>query len=352
MRNSILLILFLFPINLFSQQDDERSYREKLRSGDYDPYIELTDADTLEWPSKFYISKIVNEIRDLSYKNDYFYVKFLNLETSYRDTLYVSSLGEEIIIYPEDEYLLEYPEGDRYFGNYGPYGWQEGDTVFQWRRYFEGELPHKWDLRDFPFDVQELKIQYRTGYDTSVTRIFEDKQVESKVVIGDLDFLKDGYTITGIETEKEYVEGPISDFPDSRRAGVYEKLIFKIKLERNSGYLFFKLFFGAFLSYIISLLVFFIDKKLFETRITLSLGGIFGAVGNKYFVENTLPEILVLTKADLINNVIIIFIIINIFLVIGQATKKINLGIFEKNNFAIYLSIIAFIVVNSLIILY
>ena len=50
-------------------------------------------------------------------------------------------------------------------------------------------------------------------------------------------------------------------------------------------------------------------------------------MGNKYFVENSLPELLILTKADLINNLVIVFIIINIFLVIGQATKKINLRI-------------------------
>ena len=37
------------------------------------------------------------------------------------------------------------------------------------------------------------------------------------------------------------------------------------------------------LSFIISYLVFFIDKKYFETSITLSIGGIFGAVGNRYF---------------------------------------------------------------------
>ena len=113
---------------------------------------------------------------------------------------------------------------------------------------------------------------------------------------------------------------------------------------------FLKLFFGAFLSFLISYLVFFIDPEHFETRITLSLGGIFGAVGNKYFVENSMPALQVLTKADLINNLVIIFIILNIFIVIAQHTSKISLWKFENNKFSSIFIFLLFVFLNFLIV--
>jgi hypothetical protein len=81
------------------------------------------------------------------------------------------------------------------------------------------------------------------------------------------------------------------------------------------------------------------------------LGGIFGAVGNKYFVENSMPSIQVLTKADLINNLVIIFIILNIFIVISQHTSKISIWKFEKNKFSALFILALFIFFNFLIII-
>ena len=45
------------------------------------------------------------------------------------------------------------------------------------------------------------------------------------------------------------------------------KLIFNIEIDREGSFLYFKLFFGAFLSFIISFLVFFIDKEMKENKI-------------------------------------------------------------------------------------
>jgi hypothetical protein len=84
--------------------------------------------------------------------------------------------------------------------------------------------------------------------------------------------------------------------------------------------------------------------------VTLSLGGIFGAVGNKYFVENSMPSLQVLTKADLINNLVIIFIIINIFIVICQFTPKISIWKFESNKFSSIFILALFVLFNFLIV--
>ena len=349
----ILLLILLLPINyVFSQNDDTRSYREKQRSGDYYPNVELTDNDDFELPTNYDISILLYELSDVSIKNDNFYVKFAAYFTSKQDTIYITDKGRSLNTGADNIVSFEYPEGDREYTRLDFDGrtFFNGDSLYLSILTFEGDLFHKWNLRDFPFDTQELKLKFVSNLDTSFGTLNEGTYQKSRIVFDDIDYLREGYTITDLKISKSYSTGPEFNYPDSYRPMVFDELTFSIVLTREGNYLFFKLFFGAFLSYIISLLVFLIDQKLFETRITLSLGGIFGAVGNKYFVENSLPEILTLTKADTLNNMIILFIVLNIFIVIAQSTKSINVGIFEKNKPSIILSLLAFI--TSVLIIY
>ena len=350
---SILLFILLLPINhIFPQNDDSRSYREKQRSGDYYPYIELSDKDNIKWPTNYDISVFVNELSDVSIKNENFYIKFNAYYTSNQDSIYITENGQKLYTGANSLVAFEYPEGDRQISGvtFDEKVLFNGDSINVFTGYFEGDLFHKWDLRDFPFDTQELKLKFSSKFDTSLVVLNEGNFQKSTIVFDDIDYLKEGYVIDALKVTKSTSSGPVLDFADSTRPAVYDEIIFNIVLNREGNYLFFKLFFGAFLSYIISLLVFFIDKKLFETRITLSLGGIFGAVGNKYFVENSLPETLILTKADTLNNMIILFIVINIFIVIAQSTKNINIGVFENNRPSIVLSLLSFLAVVLLII--
>ena len=125
----------------------------------------------------------------------------------------------------------------------------------------------------------------------------------------------DGYNVVGIEVNNTFKKTNILvEYADGVRNKVISTVEFLVSVDRDGAYLYFKLFFGGFLSFLISFLVYFIKPEFFEIIITLSLGGIFGGVGNKYFVENSMPAIQVLTKADIINNLVIIFIIINIFI--------------------------------------
>ena len=208
---------------------------------------------------------------------------------------------------------LIYPESDKtyvsdlYFDDKFKYPGIT-DSVNQFSAYSEVELPHKWNLRNFPFDNQLLKIIFRATEDSSIVRLEPSKQFPPKINPERFKYLLDGFNIKNMTTSKEYVESSvIGDYVEGKRSAVYEQLVFNINVDRKGSYLFFKLFFGGFLSFLISYLVFFIDPKYFETRVTLSLGGIFGAVGNKYFVENSMPSLQVLTKADLINNLVIIY---------------------------------------------
>ena len=354
-------LFFIFFVNLcFSQHHkiDSLSYGEKLNSGIYPPFFKFTPEDSVKLPFEFQVELIVEQIRDVDIKKNNFYTVLNSSYSTIIDTLVVTKNDSIYFNDPLDFFRLLYPESDR--AHFGPVIYSGRfkypkikDSVHQWTQYSELELPHKWNLRDYPFDKQKLKVIFESAQDTSYFKLNPSVQFPPKIDGNKFNFLMDGINVTKLTVEKNYVDGPyVLDFIEGQRNEVLEQLIYNIEIDRVGSYLYFKLFFGGFLSFLISFLVYFIDYKNFDTRITLSLGGIFGAVGNKYFVENSMPSIQVLTKADIINNLVIIFIIINIFIVITQYKKTVKLWKFEKNKFSAYFIFLFFILLNTLVIIF
>lgn len=360
-RLLLLLLIFIgaqtFSIADDSDTTDNRSYKEKLYSGDYVPYYKVDSNDKIKFPINYDVAVYINQLRDIDIKKRFFYSAFnFELFTNY-DTLYVTNNDDSIwMSNPWGHVRLIFPESDRLyeegytFDDKVKYG-KENDSIYRFSNYVESDFPIKWNLRNYPFDKQYLSFVFEANGDTSWLSLSESEIFPPEINNSSFPYLIDGLTIEDFTTEKKYRETSFKEnFADGYRNSVREQLIFRIGINRDGSYLYFKLFFGGFLSFLISFLVYFIGKNQFDTRITLSLGGIFGSVGNKYFVENSMPTVQVLTKADLINNLVIIFIILNIFIVIGQHTKRINLWKFEENTFSATFIFILFILVNLFVI--
>ena len=90
---------------------------------------------------------------------------------------------------------------------------------------------------------------------------------------------------------------------------MFSQGVFSIIISRTGSWLFVKLFFGGILALVISWLVFIIPLRDFASRIELSIGAVFAAVGNKYFVDSAVDS-QVLTVADLFNNIIIFMVVL------------------------------------------
>lgn len=355
-----LLSIFLSFVVLFSQaQDlDSLTYKEKLYSGEFPPYIKLTNEDKIQLPVEFFVELNIDEISDVDIKNNFFYTKFYNSIYTRLDTLEITKNNQETYWYPGSFVTLQYPEGDRtYIGEYYIekkfYSESLKDSLFNYSSYNESELQHKWNLRDYPFDTQYLKYIFQSDADTSSVILSSLSDRKPEILSKNFEYLMDGYNVVEVQSKNIFKQTTIPvEYADGLRNKVVSTVEFLVSVDRDGAYLYFKLFFGGFLSFLISYLVYFIKPEFFETRITLSLGGIFGGVGNKYFVENSMPSIQVLTKADIINNLVIIFIIINIFIVIGQHMKDINLGKFEQNKFSAIFVLLLFILINYIIVQY
>jgi hypothetical protein len=152
------------------------------------------------------------------------------------------------------------------------------------------------------------------------------------------------------------------------RPQVLQSLIFELKVKRGGLVLFFKIFTGGLLSFLISCLVFLIPLKDLDSRISLAVGGIFGAIGSSAFVYEVLPVVNVFTKADAINNLIIAMVVFNILvLLLQQSTfKRINVDgkymyrtvespyfkSLQDSRFAFFYSIFAFCVLLTAILLW
>ena len=80
------------------------------------------------------------------------------------------------------------------------------------------------------------------------------------------------------------------------------------------------------------------------------MGAIFGAIGNRYFVDSSLSNIQVMTKSDIINYICIALLIFNIIIIIVQKNDNITWSFFEKGTNALIFSAALFTALILLVI--
>ena len=185
---------------------------------------------------------------------------------------------------------------------------------------------HKWNLKNYPFDKPNLKIKFKSTVDTLFVRFKPNP--DKFFDLGSIENLKEGYTVKNVTysinsdiANNDYLW---DDGRENDRLRVNDTITYYFILERDGGWLFLYFFVGTYLSFLISWIVFLISPSDFGSRIELSVGAIFGAIGNMSYVESIIPDIQVLTKADIINNFSIIMIIFNIVLIVIQNNSKIT----------------------------
>ena len=220
----------------------------------------LSENDSLEWPITYQIEVAINDLRNLQVKSENFYTKLEYAYYSKFDSIYITELRDTIPLYPEYDISLIYPESDFTYANMPGYNGKVGvidSTYYQWTAPFEGILPIKWNLRDYPFDSQKLKIRFYSRSDTSQVLLEESKIVKSNIYKDNINFLVDGYEITGLTVEKKFNNTAwIEEFSSGTRNVVNSELIFNIEINRK-GTLYFKLFWSfPFLYYFMSCLLY------------------------------------------------------------------------------------------------
>ena len=317
--------------------------------------INTKNLDKVQFPVFYEFELNLNDLYNLDLNKDYFFSKlYMGVYSDY-DSITIDKNNNLFSTLPDDNFRLKYQLGDESYFSGWIYQGYLNDTLYNKYSYaseVENNFIHVWDLSEYPFDKQQLKIQFVASKDTSLVRLRSSDKLPSTFNESISD-LKKGYSINQITSDESFYVSPF-DFTDKEnvfRKKVFSVLTFYIEVDRSGSWLFIKLFIGSFLSFFISVIVFLIPLKEFESRISLSVGGIFGAIGNRYFVDSTMQNVQVLTKADIINNMILLLLVFNILVVTLQHSKKYNIPFLENNDNAIKISVISFIALLSIILI-
>jgi hypothetical protein len=190
------------------------------------------------------------------------------------------------------------------------------DTIWGEKK-LKVELVKKWDIRNFPFDKQRLFIETEViDGDTSEECIVLDSLksgIDSSIKISD-------WKITGFKFFKKINKYSTNFGDPSEMRNVFYSIVAEVDIERNVMGLFFKLFIGVFIAAIIALSSLCIPAAYTDPRYGLPVGALFAAVGNKYIVDNIIPQTSYITLVDKIH--FLTFSLIMLIIIVSIISQK------------------------------
>lgn len=226
----------------------------------------------------------------------------------------------------------------------------KNNIIWAFQKY-KATINNPWNIENFPFDKQQLKIVIEESVaDTSTMMFltdFKNSTYDSILSIS-------GWKITNFKIDSKY-KTYNTTYGDPKLTGTSSipQTVISFMIERDGWTLFVKLFTGVYVAFFISIMVFFIDPVDVDPRFGLSVGAIFAAVGNKYIVDSILPEVTTFTLADKVHNITFVYLLLSIALSVyslykfkkgkEKASKKI-----DKYSFICIL--ISFVMINVYII--
>lgn len=356
----IRVLFFLLASSFIYAQDIDYKYFGK----PYYPEEYLGKGDSLKWPIIFDISIDIKDIKGLDEKKDYFFSKLVVSSFSEYNAQYTTKAGVTIYLLPEEFFGLHTKENS-FTTNIEsqPNYYQKENYDYLFYDNFilksvslvEAPFDHNWNLTNFPFDTQKLRLKFITKVDTSIIRL-RPSHVFKSTFNKSMENLKEGFNVESIEYNYSYnvdESDLIKISPKVTRGLVTETFEVILNLDRKGSWIFLKLFMGGILSFFISCMIFLIPKyKELESKVSLGVGAIFGAIGNRYFVDSSLENVQIFTKADAVSNLIIFMVIFNILVMILQNSKYEFLSFFQSTWNSLVYSVYAFTILLFTILLW
>jgi len=186
-------------------------------------------------------------------------------------------------------------------------------------------MKDSWRIDNFPFDVQKLRISIENSqYDTTSLVFVPDTWGEHY----DKRFTLRGWTIdscllsVGVKT---YETAFGLDSTTSKPISKYSAFRVRLSMHREAMGIFWKLFLGMYIAFLIAFMCFFIHHDSMDSRFGLSVGSLFAVIGNKYIIDSSLPETTTFTLVDTLHGLTLFF----IFIVIAATAYSLKLA---KNN--------------------
>ena len=183
-------------------------------------------------------------------------------------------------------------------------------------------MKQSWSVHDFPFDQQHLKMHIENTLFDKRKLIFKPDTDGSSM---DPEEAIDGWGVSRFavtESNNDYITG-FGD-PSSKNQN-FSSFDVEIDLERNALGMFFKIFLGMYIAFMIATISFTPHPSEMDPRFGLPVGGLFAAVGNKYIIDSLLPESSAFTLVDSLHALTFIG-IFGILLVSAIALRQYDAG--------------------------
>lgn len=213
-------------------------------------------------------------------------------------------------------------------------------------------MKQNWKVGNYPFDKQHLVVHVENTIFDRSSLVFEPDKLGSGY---DRELTLDGWSISNFEVvcnDKEYTTvfgDPSTDMLHSE----YSSFDIVIDIERDGWGLFWKLFSGMYIAFLIAMVSFGLQVNELEPRFGLPVGGLFAAVGNKYIIDSLLPESNTFTLVDSLHALTFLSIFIILFLsavtlYTYHQGKEVNAK--KINLFSAITVLVAFMAVNIILV--
>jgi hypothetical protein len=226
-----------------------------------------------------------------------------------------------------------------------------GDKVYLLMK-LQCVMKDEWRIDNFPFDRQSLRFSIENSQFDSTTLIFcpdtFGKHFDPRFTLRKwhIDSIK---IASGVNVYETGFGDSTIKVPHS----VYSTYKVKLVITRAAMGLFWKLFLGMYLAFLIAFMCFFIHTDSIDSRFGLSVGALFAVVGNKYVVDASLPESSTFTLVDTLHGLTLFFIII----IMVSNAYVLNLATHDKTHKALRFDkamskilMVAYLMVNALFI--
>ena len=193
-------------------------------------------------------------------------------------------------------------------------------------------MKDSWKTENFPFDSQKLRLSVENSQYDSRSLIFIPDTLGSHY---DKMFTLRGWEIDSflINVKNKAYETTFGDESIKTPHTEYSAFRVNIGITRDAMGLFWKMFLGMYVSFLIAYVCFYIHADNIDSRFGLSVGSLFAVIGNKYIIDSALPETTTFTLVDTLHALTLFF----IFTVILATALSIRLakkrGMVKANRF-------------------
>jgi hypothetical protein len=171
------------------------------------------------------------------------------------------------------------------------------------------QMKDSWKIGNFPFDQQKLRLSVENSQYDSHSLVFVPDTLGKHF---DPRFTLSGWSIDSciISSGIKAYETGFGDESLARPHTEYSAFRVRLSIRRDAGGLFWKMFIGMYIAFLIAYVCFYIHPDGIDSRFGLSVGSLFAVIGNKYIIDSALPESTSFTLVDTLHGVTLFFIFI------------------------------------------